>query len=89
MVNSQLKGVSDDRSCLLRLDATNAVLARDGEVGKEAREVGVGITSAKYFAGARIVRVFNTMSFRRLASNANRSAERMAIPRALPGPNQR
>ena len=71
------------------LDATNAVLARDGEVGKEAREVGVGITSAKYLAGARILRVFNTMSFRRLASNANRSAERMAIPRALPGPNQR
>ena len=71
------------------LDATNAVLARDGEVGKEAREVGVGITSAKYFAGARIVRVFNTMSFRRLASNANRSAERIAIPSALPGPNQR
>lgn len=43
------------------LDATNAVLARDGEVAKEAREVGVGITSAKYLAGARIVRVFNTL----------------------------
>jgi predicted dinucleotide-binding enzyme len=62
------------------IDATNAVLARDGEVGKEAREVGVGITSAKYLGGARIVRAFNTMSFRRLASNANRPGERMAIP---------
>jgi predicted dinucleotide-binding enzyme len=62
------------------IDATNAVLARDGEPGKEAREVGVGITSAKYLAGARIVRAFNTMSFRRLASNANRPGESMAIP---------
>lgn len=62
------------------LDATNAVLARDGEAGKEAREVGVGITSAKYLAGARIVRALNLMSFRRLASNANRAGERMAIP---------
>lgn len=62
------------------LDATNAVLARDGAAGKEARETGVGITSAKYLAGARIVRVFNTMSFRRLASNVNRPGERMAIP---------
>ena len=62
------------------LDATNAVLARDGEVAKEARAVGVGITSAKYLAGARIVRVFNTLGVRRLASNANRPGERMAIP---------
>lgn len=62
------------------LDATNAVLNRDGEVAKEARGVGVGITSAKYLSGARIVRALNLMSFRRLASNANRTGERMAIP---------
>jgi len=62
------------------LDATNAVLARDGDVAKEARAVGVGITSAKYLAGARIVRVFNTLGVRRLVSNANRPGERMAIP---------
>jgi len=62
------------------LDATNAVVNRDGEVAKEAREVGVGITSAKYLSGARIVRGLNLMSFQRLASNANRAGERMAIP---------
>ncbi len=62
------------------VDATNAVLNRDGEVAKEARQVGVGITSAKYLSGARIVRVFNTLGVRRLASNANRPGERMAIP---------
>ncbi|MBI2988752.1 MAG: NAD(P)-binding domain-containing protein [Deltaproteobacteria bacterium] len=62
------------------LDAGNAVLRRDGEIANEARENGIGITSAKYLAGARIVRAFNTMNFRRLASNANRPGARMAIP---------
>ena len=62
------------------LDAGNAVLRRDGEVSNEAREIGMGITSAKYLAGARIVRAFNTMSFRRIESKANRPGARMAIP---------
>jgi len=62
------------------LDAGNAVLRRDGEIANEAREKGIGVTSTKYLAGARIVRAFNTMNFRRLESNANRSGARMAIP---------
>jgi predicted dinucleotide-binding enzyme len=62
------------------LDAGNAVLRRDGEIANEARENGIGITSTKYLAGARIVRAFNTMSFRKLADNANRPGARMAIP---------
>ena len=62
------------------LDAGNAVLARDGEVGKQARENGVGLTSAKYFATSRIVRAFNTLNSRRLASLSNRAGERIAIP---------
>jgi predicted dinucleotide-binding enzyme len=62
------------------LDAGNAAQARDGDITKETRENGIGITSAKYLSGARIVRAFNTMSFRRLESNANRPGARMAIP---------
>ncbi len=62
------------------LDAGNAVLARDGEIGKEAREAGVGLTTAKYLAGARIVRAFNIMGAGRLASNSHRPGEAMAIP---------
>jgi len=62
------------------LDAGNAVQARDGDITKETRENGIGITSAKYLQGARIVRAFNTMNFRRLESNSNRSGARMAIP---------
>jgi hypothetical protein len=62
------------------LDAGNAVLKRDGEIANEARANGIGITSAKYLAGARIVRAFNTLNYRRLASNSNRTGGRMAIP---------
>ncbi|MGH7854148.1 MAG: NADPH-dependent F420 reductase [Candidatus Binatia bacterium] len=62
------------------LDAGNAVLSRDGEISKEAREIGIGTTSTKYLPKARIVRAFNTLNYRVLAKNANRSGERMAIP---------
>ena len=62
------------------LDAGNAVLARDGEIAKEAREIGIGATSTKYLPKARIVRAFNTLNYRVIAENANRPGERMAIP---------
>ncbi|HEY2990440.1 MAG TPA: NADPH-dependent F420 reductase [Candidatus Binatia bacterium] len=64
------------------IDAGNAVLARDGEITKETRANGIGITSAKYLAGARIVRAFNTLSFRKFASNSNRPEGRIGIPMA-------
>ena len=62
------------------LDAGNAVPFRDGEISKEAGELGIGFTSAKYLPKARIVRAFNTLSYLVLASNAHRAGERMAIP---------
>jgi len=62
------------------LDAGNAVLARDGEIGKEAREKGVALTSARLLAGARIVRAFNIMNFRKVASLSNRPEGRIAMP---------
>jgi predicted dinucleotide-binding enzyme len=62
------------------LDAGNAVISRDGEISKEAREIGIGATSIKYLPKARIVRAFNTLNYRTLAKNAHRSGERMAIP---------
>ncbi len=62
------------------LDAGNAVAARDGEITTEAKQEGIGVTSAKYLPGARIVRAFNSMSYRFFASEANRSGDRMAIP---------
>jgi 8-hydroxy-5-deazaflavin:NADPH oxidoreductase len=65
------------------LDAGNAVARRDGEdLAAEARQEGIGVTSAKYLPGARIVRAFNSMGYRFFESEANRKGDRMAIPLA-------
>jgi 8-hydroxy-5-deazaflavin:NADPH oxidoreductase len=64
------------------LDAGNAVAARDGEIINEVRQDGIGVTSAKYLPGARIVRAFNTLSYRILTAEANRAGDRIAIPLA-------
>ena len=39
------------------LDAGNATERRDGDITKEVNEEGIGVTSAKYLPGARIVRL--------------------------------
>ena len=65
------------------LDAGNATSRRDGDaITNEAKEEGIGIVSAKYLPGARIVRAFNSMGYKFFASEANRAGERMAIPLA-------
>jgi len=64
------------------MDTGNAVLARDGEIAKEAREKGVGLTTARLLPGARVVRAFNTMGVNRLRENANRPEGRIGIPMA-------
>ena len=48
----------------------------------EVNEEGIGITSAKYLPGARIVRAFNSMGYKFFVSESNRAGERMAIPLA-------
>lgn len=62
------------------LDACNAVASRDGAVADEVEQNGIGVTSQKYLAGTRLVRAFNTMSYRTFATEANRAAPRLAIP---------
>ncbi len=64
------------------LDACNAIAARDGEIANEAKEKGVGLTSAKYLPGVRLVRAFNTLSYRVLLSDAHRAGAPVAIPLA-------
>jgi 8-hydroxy-5-deazaflavin:NADPH oxidoreductase len=65
------------------LDAGNATARRDGDdITNETKEEGIGIVSAKYLPGARIVRAFNSMGYKFFVSEANRSGERMAIPLA-------
>jgi 8-hydroxy-5-deazaflavin:NADPH oxidoreductase len=62
------------------LDACNAVAARDGAIAEEVARDGIGITSQKYLAGTRLVRAFNTLSYRLFASEANRADPKLAVP---------
>jgi predicted dinucleotide-binding enzyme len=71
----------------LLIDVGNAVPARDGAISAEAKEAGIGLTTAKYFPGALIVRAFNTLGYGVLQREANRPGERMAIPVAGDDPH--
>ena len=62
------------------LDACNAVSTRDGAIAEEVEQNGLGVTTQKYFPGARIVRAFNTMSYMVFAREANRPDPKLAIP---------
>src|ERR1044071_968756 len=79
------KDYSKDFAGKIVVDAGNAVIARDGEIAKPARENGVGLTTAKLFPSARIVRAFNILGTGRVASLANRPGGRIAIPMARDG----
>ena len=76
------KDYAKDLAGKIVMDTGNAVLGRDGEIAKEAREKGVGLTTARLLPGARVVRAFNTMGVNRLRENANRPEGRIAIPMA-------
>ena len=64
------------------VDASNPILARDGEVAVWAREKGAGLASAELLPGARIVRAFNAIGYSRMAEAAQRPGERIGMPMA-------
>ena len=66
------------------LETGNLYPDRDGEVAERAiaSGKGSGVYSAEYLAGARVVRAFNTIYYKVLASEAHRSGDRVAIPLA-------
>jgi predicted dinucleotide-binding enzyme len=62
------------------LDTCNALVGRDGPIAEEVEANGVGVTSQKYLPGTRLVRAFNTMSYKIFASEANRPDPKLAVP---------
>jgi predicted dinucleotide-binding enzyme len=62
------------------LDTCNALVGRDGPIADEVETNGIGVTSQKYLPGTRLVRAFNTMSYRVFASEANRPDPGLAVP---------
>lgn len=62
------------------LDATNAYDHRDGPIAEETRRDGIGITTARYLRGARVVRAFNFMGAAQFASEHHRPGGLVAVP---------
>ena len=62
------------------LDCGNAVSGRDGAIADVADREGIGITSQKFLPGTRLVRVFNTIGYTIIASEAGRPDPKLPIP---------
>jgi 8-hydroxy-5-deazaflavin:NADPH oxidoreductase len=61
------------------IDACNPIVARDGEMANEAREVGAGAMSSRLLPGARIVRAFNAVPAARMGS-VHETPGKVAMP---------
>jgi 8-hydroxy-5-deazaflavin:NADPH oxidoreductase len=64
------------------LETGNPYPSRDGAMAEPALEKGTGLASAEFLPGVRLVRAFNSIPAGALASQANRSGERIAVPLA-------
>ena len=62
------------------LDTCNSLVGRDGAIADEVEANSIGVTSQKYLPGTRLVRAFNTMSYKIFASEANRPDPKLAVP---------
>jgi predicted dinucleotide-binding enzyme len=61
------------------IDTCNPVLARDGDMAKEALEKGTGVMDPVYLPGTRIVRAFNSIGFTALEQNSHHAGELYGI----------
>ncbi len=64
------------------IDCGNPYPSRDGEMAVEALKKGTGIASAEFFPGVRLVRAYNSISYKSITTQAHREGGLMAIPMA-------
>jgi predicted dinucleotide-binding enzyme len=63
------------------IDTCNATAARDGEeLVALTKQKGIGVATASFFPGARMVRGFNSIGARVLQQNTNRPGDKLPIP---------
>lgn len=68
------------------LDTCNPNSARDGDMTKDALEKGTGVMDPVYLPGTRLVRAFNSITYRALGSEAHRPGEPIGIELASDDP---
>ena len=66
----------------LVIDVSNPIARRDGEaiVNWVAEQGGAGLATAKLLPGARLVRAFNAINFRRLPEDSHRAGDPVGVP---------
>ncbi len=62
------------------MDAGNAVAARDGDAMTVVNDKGIGVATASFFPGVRVVRAFNVLNYRVLQAEAHHAGAPIAIP---------
>jgi hypothetical protein len=72
--------IGDAAAGKLVLDASNAIANRDGAAAAEAARLGTGAWVARHLNGAHVVKAFNTVYFKTIASEAHRQGERVGVP---------
>ena len=72
--------VSKELAGKVILDTSNPSERRDGPMARGVEEKGAGVATAEYLHNKRVVRAFNCIPARTLATEGDRKPERIAIP---------
>ena len=72
--------VSKELAGKVILDTSNPSERRDGPMASDAQKKGAGVATADYLHNRRIVRAFNCIPARTLATESNQKPDRIAIP---------
>jgi hypothetical protein len=67
---------------VLVLDASNPIVARDGEVATWAREKGAGLATEELIPGAHLVRAFNAVGYLKVREDAADPNKKIGMPMA-------
>jgi 8-hydroxy-5-deazaflavin:NADPH oxidoreductase len=65
---------------VLVLDASNPIVARDGDIATWAREKGAGLATLELIPGAHIVRAFNAVGYMKVREDAADPSKKIGMP---------
>jgi predicted dinucleotide-binding enzyme len=67
---------------VLVLDASNPIVARDGDVATWARDKGAGLATAELIPGIHLVRTFNAVGYMKVREDAADPSKKIGMPMA-------
>jgi predicted dinucleotide-binding enzyme len=72
---------------VLVIDASNPIVARDGEAATWAREKGAGLATAELIPGIHLVRAFNAVGYMKVREDAADPSKKIGMPIAGDDPH--